>query len=100
MDETSLLLPPRSSSNLSTQPDQLCAADCGAGPSRVLEVAAPPRPHGLREIANLSRNSIPVIFSYILQNSIQAASISVVARLGSGQLSVAAFSLMLAFVTG
>jgi hypothetical protein len=59
MDETSLLLPPRSSSNLSTQPDQLCAADSGAGPSRVLEVAAPPRPHGLREIANLSRNSIP-----------------------------------------
>jgi hypothetical protein len=41
-----------------------------------------------------------VIFSYILQNSIPAVSTSVVARLGSDQLSVAAFSLMLAYVTG
>ena len=41
-----------------------------------------------------------VVLSYILQNSIQTVSIVVVGRLGSHQLSVAAFSLMLAFVSG
>ncbi len=41
-----------------------------------------------------------VILSYILQNSIQTASILIVGRLGPDELSVAAFSLMLAFVTG
>jgi len=80
------------------QPDRLLATDPGG--SRVPEAAALRRPGGLREIANLLRVSIPVIFSYILQNSIQAVSISIVARLGSAELSVAAFSLMLAFVTG
>jgi len=111
------------------QPHQLLPAESAA--SRVLEPAAPPRLHGLREIATLFRDSVPgsfvrpsssssssatdhithshrfvlnleslVIFSYVLQNSIQAVSISIVAQLGSNQLSVAAFSLMLAFVTG
>lgn len=42
----------------------------------------------------------PVILSYILQNSIQTVSIAVAGRLGPHELSVAAFSLMLAFVTG
>ena len=41
-----------------------------------------------------------VILSYILQNSIQTVSIAVAGRLGPHELSVAAFSLMLAFVTG
>ena len=41
-----------------------------------------------------------VILSYILQNSIQTTSIIVAGRLGPDELSVAAFSLMLAFVTG
>lgn len=45
-------------------------------------------------------DSIPVILSYILQNSIQTASILIVGWLGPEELSVAAFSLMLAFVTG
>ncbi|KAF8957126.1 mate-domain-containing protein, partial [Flammula alnicola] len=45
-------------------------------------------------------DSVPVILSYILQNSIQTASIVIVGRLGPNELSVAAFSLMLAFVTG
>ncbi|KAF5354556.1 hypothetical protein D9758_011209 [Tetrapyrgos nigripes] len=39
----------------------------------------------------------PVILSYILQNSIQTISVVVVGRLGPDELSVAAFSLMLAF---
>ncbi|KAJ4481213.1 MOP flippase [Lentinula aciculospora] len=42
----------------------------------------------------------PIILSYILQNSIQTISIIVTGRLGPHELSVAAFSLMLAFVTG
>lgn len=43
---------------------------------------------------------IPVILSYILQNSIQTVSILIVGRLGPNALSAAAFSYMLAFVTG
>jgi MATE family multidrug resistance protein len=68
--------------------------------SRLLDTAAPPQPRGGREIAALFKDSIPVIFSYILQNSIQTVSIVIVGRLGATELSVAAFSLMLAFVTG
>ncbi|KAH9969945.1 MOP flippase [Russula compacta] len=101
MDETSFLLPARShpsSSSDSVQPYQGFADDDDdPSSSRLLEAEAPPRPHGLREIVNLFRDSIPVIFSYILQNSIQTVSIVIVGRLGSTELSVAAFSLMLAF---
>ena len=43
---------------------------------------------------------ITVILSYALQNSIQTSSILVVGRLGPDELSAAAFSLMLAMVTG
>ncbi|KAH9009905.1 MOP flippase [Lactarius pseudohatsudake] len=70
--------------------------------SRLLNTAALPRPRGGRgrEIAALFIDSIPVIFSYILQNSIQTVSVVIVGRLGPTELSVAAFSLMLAFVTG
>ncbi|KAI9452378.1 MOP flippase [Lactarius psammicola] len=70
--------------------------------SRLLNTAASPRPRGGRghEIAALFKDSIPVIFSYILQNSIQTVSVVIVGRLGPTELSVAAFSLMLAFVTG
>ncbi|KAH9053937.1 MOP flippase [Lactarius vividus] len=70
--------------------------------SRLLNKAALPRPRGGRgrEIAALFKDSIPVIFSYILQNSIQTVSVVIVGRLGPAELSVAAFSLMLAFVTG
>ncbi|KAF5345123.1 hypothetical protein D9757_013876 [Collybiopsis confluens] len=45
-------------------------------------------------------DSIPVILSYTLQNSIQTISIVITGRIGPHELSVAAFSLMLAFVTG
>lgn len=41
-----------------------------------------------------------VILSYMLQNSIQAVSILIAARLGPGELSAASVALMLAFVTG
>ena len=43
---------------------------------------------------------VTVILSYILQNSVQTVSIVVAGRLGPHELSVAAFSLMLAYVTG
>ncbi|KAL4265736.1 multi antimicrobial extrusion (MATE) family protein [Pleurotus pulmonarius] len=45
-------------------------------------------------------DAVPVILSYILQNSIQSTSILIVGRLGPEELSIAAFSLMLAFLTG
>ncbi|KAF9038689.1 MATE efflux family protein [Panaeolus papilionaceus] len=46
---------------------------------------------------SLLLDSIPVILSYILQNSIQTVSILVAGRLGPHELSASAFSLMLAF---
>lgn len=45
-------------------------------------------------------NFSPVILAYTLQNSVQTFSILIVGRLGPHELSVAAFALMLAFVTG
>ncbi|KAF9078281.1 MATE efflux family protein [Rhodocollybia butyracea] len=58
----------------------------------------------LKLFFSLLVDSIPgkftVILSYILQNSIQTISIVITGRLGPHELSVAAFSLMLAFVTG
>jgi MATE family multidrug resistance protein len=41
-----------------------------------------------------------VILSYVLQNGIQSASILIAGWLGPDELSAAAFSMMLAFVTG
>lgn len=52
------------------------------------------------EFLALLKHSYPVILSYILQNSIQTISIFIAGYLGSNELSVTAFSLMLAFVTG
>lgn len=43
---------------------------------------------------------LPVILSYVLQNSIQTVSVLVAGRLGPDELSAAAFSLMLAMVLG
>jgi hypothetical protein len=130
MDETALLLPARSCSRSSSspsgsvQPDRrVLANESGSTSSRVLEAEAQSRYSGLHEIAILFRASVPgaspspsssssprhintisliilVIFSYTLQLSLQTVSVAVVARLGSTALSVTAFSLMLAFVTG
>lgn len=130
MDETTLLLPARSCPSSSSSPSgpvqlepdrRVLANESGSGSSRVLEAEAHSRCRGLREIAILFRASVPgasssshphpsltntislitlVIFSYTLQLSLQTVSVAVVARLGSTELSVSAFSLMLAFVTG
>jgi Na+-driven multidrug efflux pump len=49
----------------------------------------------------LTKSPYPtVILSYILQNSIQTVSIMITGRLGAEELSAAAFSMMLAYVTG
>ncbi|KAM5538601.1 hypothetical protein V8D89_007630 [Ganoderma adspersum] len=50
--------------------------------------------------SSLLIDSIPVILSYVLQNSIQTVSVLVAGRLGPDELSAAAFSLMLAMVLG
>ncbi|KAI0700316.1 MOP flippase [Cytidiella melzeri] len=47
-------------------------------------------------LVSLLVDSIPVILTYVLQNSIQTVSILVVGRLGPDELSAAAFSLMFA----
>lgn len=64
------------------------------------EVAGENRTIGPRLVASLVIDSIPVILSYILQNSIQTVSIVITGRLGPEELSAAAFSMMLAYVTG
>lgn len=64
------------------------------------EVAGENRTIGPRLLASLVIDSIPVILSYILQNSIQTVSIVITGRLGPEELSAAAFSMMLAYVTG
>ncbi|KAG1860551.1 MATE efflux family protein [Suillus tomentosus] len=64
------------------------------------EVAGENQTIGPRLLASLVIDSIPVILSYILQNSIQTVSIVVTGRLGPEELSAAAFSMMLAHVTG
>lgn len=58
--------------------------------------------HGISThlLASLIIDSIPVMLSYILQNSVQLVSILVTGRLGPAELSATAFSMMLAFVTG
>lgn len=55
---------------------------------------------GVRLVGSLIVDSIPVTLSYVLQNSTQTVSIIVTGRLGPEELSAAAFSMMLAFVTG
>ncbi|KAI6001081.1 MATE efflux family protein [Pisolithus orientalis] len=55
---------------------------------------------GPQLVGSLIVDSIPVTLSYILQNSTQTVSILVTGRLGPEELSAAAFSMMLAFVTG
>lgn len=64
------------------------------------EVAGENQTIGPRLLASLVIDSIPVILSYILQNSIQTVSIVVTGRLGPEEFSAAAFSMMLAHVTG
>lgn len=47
----------------------------------------------------IAKNALPVICSYVLQNSIQTGSVFVVGRLGPFELSVAAFSYMFCMST-
>ncbi|EJD02298.1 MOP flippase [Fomitiporia mediterranea MF3/22] len=58
------------------------------------------RDFNARLVISLFIDSVPVILSYILQNSIQTVAVLVAGRLGPNELSAAAFSYMLAFVTG
>ncbi|KZT40355.1 MATE efflux family protein [Sistotremastrum suecicum HHB10207 ss-3] len=57
-------------------------------------------PSLLAETGATFLSSAPVILAYALQNSIQTASVLIVGRLGQDELSAAAFSMMLAMVTG
>ncbi|EIW75122.1 MATE efflux family protein [Coniophora puteana RWD-64-598 SS2] len=58
------------------------------------------RKSGVRLLTSLAVDSIPVILSYILQNSVQTTSVLITGKLGPEELSAAAFSVMLAYVTG
>lgn len=58
------------------------------------------RPRRFREACTDQSPYPTVILSYILQNSIQTVSIMITGRLGAEELSAAAFSMMLAYVTG
>ncbi|KKA29772.1 hypothetical protein TD95_004912 [Thielaviopsis punctulata] len=54
----------------------------------------------LSEVARLAKASVPVIFAYILQNSLQTVSVLFAARLSPESLATAAFSYMFAMSTG
>ncbi|KAF7977855.1 hypothetical protein HWV62_2619 [Athelia sp. TMB] len=62
--------------------------------------ASPARVGSVEVFGSLAKDSVPVILSYMLQNSIQAVSILIAARLGPAELSASSVALMLAFVTG
>jgi len=53
----------------------------------------------LEEMWFLTKASVPVILAYMLQNSLQTASVLIVGRLSSEALAVAAFSYMFAMAT-
>ncbi|KAL5353596.1 ethionine resistance protein [Pseudogymnoascus australis] len=78
LDETSPLLP----ASLSNRP-----------------TARPEYVEWLAEMWFLTKASIPVILAYMLQNSLQTASILVAGRISSEALAVAAFSYMFAMAT-
>lgn len=54
----------------------------------------------LAEMALLFKASVPVMFAYMLQNSLQTVSVLVVGRLSPEALATAAFSYMFAMATG
>jgi len=73
------------------------------GPFRLfgsLLVDSIPGSYNVTLIAAVELMYATVILSYSLQNSIQAITILIAARLGPEELSVASVALMLAFVTG
>ncbi|KAI8584062.1 hypothetical protein K450DRAFT_268056 [Umbelopsis ramanniana AG] len=51
------------------------------------------------EIWVLCKTSIPVIFAYMLQNSLQTACVLIVGRMGAEELAASAFAFMFAMVT-
>ncbi|EJD41501.1 MOP flippase [Auricularia subglabra TFB-10046 SS5] len=53
-----------------------------------------------QELLRQTKAAVPLIIAYALQNSIQTVAVLVAGRLGAHELSVAAFSMMLAMVTG
>lgn len=100
-NETTPLLQNSLESETENEADVSCPSSLTDGLPEGENVSRALGPHvSLRLFGSLFVDSIPVILSYILQNSIQTASILIVGRLGPDELSVAAFSLMLAFVTG
>ncbi|KAH9841948.1 MATE efflux family protein [Rhodofomes roseus] len=81
-------LPPSRTSTLLFEPEAGPASAVGSGEPLALGLL----------LKSLLVDSIPVTLSYVLQNSIQTVSVLVVGRLGPHELSVAAFSFMLATI--
>ncbi|TFK34014.1 MOP flippase [Crucibulum laeve] len=98
-DETAPLLV-----KLTAHQQRPVVVECASSSSTPTEVDLPQeeyRYHGFRVLkldfklfGSLLVDSIPVILSYILQNSIQTVSVLIAGRLGPHELSVAAFALM------
>ena len=59
-----------------------------------------PSPNCSKEVWILFKTSLPVIFAYTLQNSLQTGCVLLVGRLGPEELAASAFAFMLAMVTG
>ncbi|KAK4230279.1 mate-domain-containing protein [Podospora fimiseda] len=75
------------------------ASSISQSPGQTILTTSSSRNPYFSEILLLSRTSIPVILSYTLQNSLQTASVLIVARLSPHALATAAFSYMFAMAT-
>ncbi|ERS95402.1 hypothetical protein HMPREF1624_08280 [Sporothrix schenckii ATCC 58251] len=78
-------------------PDEQTAL-LGAAPRRASAAAGAAA--WVAEMALLTTSSLPVMFAYMLQNSLQTVSVLVVGRLSPEALATAAFSYMFAMATG
>ncbi|KAF9529009.1 MOP flippase [Crepidotus variabilis] len=100
--ESTPLLIERNNSLITREGSSLSPSETVVYPFRALGASDDPAGGrlNLKDSVSLFHDSLPVILSYILQNSIQTTSVIVAGRLGPNELSVAAFSMMFVFVTG
>ncbi|OIW28984.1 MATE efflux family protein [Coniochaeta ligniaria NRRL 30616] len=89
--------PPDESTSLLSKPKSIHSSSTDDGPGYLSDTATVPNLRlWLAEIWLLTRNAIPVIIAYTLQNSLQTISVLIVGRLSPEALATAAFSYMFA----
>ncbi|RAL14589.1 MATE family efflux transporter [Aspergillus homomorphus CBS 101889] len=84
------------------QPNEICLLlpKCSSADSSPSAQDERSPPTFFAELTRLTKDSIPVILAYTLQNSLQTTSVLIVGRTSPENLAAAAFSFMFASVTG